>query len=142
MDVKSIDNNFASIKLKRGIMNNILLVFVALIVFVGFGTASAQSSNSNLPVKSFISQPLNAGKSFSKPRTIKMFRRIKRQMSMKQIIRLCGEPDKDIGSGIHIYVYKLADGSVVQVGTPDDKKILYVVQGTANGKDRYLLRNK
>ena len=63
-------------------------------------------------------------------------------MNMKQIIESCGEPDKDIGSGIHIYVYELADGSVVKIGTPDDKHIMYAMQVMANGKAHYLFKNK
>ena len=34
-----------------------------------------------------------------------------------------GEPDADIGSGIHIYVYNLDDGTQVTIGFTD--KILY-----------------
>ncbi|MDQ3712162.1 MAG: hypothetical protein M3388_08095 [Acidobacteriota bacterium] len=120
----------------------ILLIFIASMVFVGFGSPSAKSENPYLSVKSLMSQRHRASESFLKPRTIEMFRRIKRRMSMKQVIELCGEPDKDIGSGIHIYVFALADGSVVRVGTPDDERIMYVVHMLANGKERYLLRNK
>ena len=109
------------------------------IVFVGLSTSFAQSENPYLPVKSLMPQLSQASESLSKPRTIEMFQRIKRQMSMKQVIRLCGEPDKDIGRGIHIYVYELADGSVVRIGTPDDKKIIYVVHVLANGTARSVL---
>ena len=34
-----------------------------------------------------------------------------------------GQPDKDLGSGIHIYVYKLDDATEVWVGMTD--KIVY-----------------
>jgi hypothetical protein len=61
---------------------------------------------------------------------------------MKEVIRLCGEPDGDIGSGIHIYVYQLSDGSVVRVGTPDNKRIMYVVHVLTSGEERQLLRSK
>ena len=54
-----------------------------------------------------------AGKTTPGTCSVKALRRIKRKMSMKRIIKLCGEPEKDIGSGIHIYVYELADGSSV-----------------------------
>lgn len=40
--------------------------------------------------------------------TVERFLRIKRRMSMKSIIKLCGRAEKDIGSGIYIYVYQLA----------------------------------
>ncbi|MBI2811633.1 MAG: hypothetical protein HYX67_12520 [Candidatus Melainabacteria bacterium] len=42
----------------------------------------------------------------------------------KTVLNDFGEPLKDIGSGIHIYEYKLEDGSNVWVGCVD--KVLYV----------------
>ena len=66
-------------------------------------------------------------------RSINSFRRIDSRMSMKQIIRICGVPDKDVGSGIHIYVYNLSDGSLVRIGTPDNKRLIYVTHVLQNG---------
>ena len=37
-----------------------------------------------------------------------------------------GEPDSDSGSGLHLYLYKLADGSTVKVSTPDNDQIFYI----------------
>lgn len=73
--------------------------------------------------------------------TVERFLRIKRRMSMKDVIKLCGRPDRDIGSGIHIYVYQLADNSEVRVGTPDDHKLMYVVHVLPDGKKHDLLRS-
>jgi len=42
-----------------------------------------------------------------------------------------GEPHDDIGSGIHIYVYKLNDSTQVWIGYTD--KILYVNHVDSNG---------
>src|SRR6266536_2756050 len=72
-------------------------------------------------------------------RTIEVFHRIKPQMSMKQVIDICGVPDKDIGSGIHIYVYGLSDGSLVRIGTPDKKRLIYVVHVLPSGKARSII---
>ena len=46
-------------------------------------------------------------------------------MSYKAIRRTFGEPDRDIGSGIHIYVYMLDDSTEIRIGYTD--KILYAV---------------
>src|SRR5438067_6794354 len=73
-------------------------------------------------------------------RTIEVFHRIKRQMSMKQVIDICGVPDEDIGSGIHIYVYKLADGSLLRIGTPDKKRLIYVAHVLPNGEARSIIQ--
>lgn len=73
--------------------------------------------------------------------SVQALRRIKRKkMSMKQVVKLCGEPQRDIGSGIHIYVYELADGSAVWVGTPDRKRIIYVTHVLPGGERRGLFR--
>jgi hypothetical protein len=37
-------------------------------------------------------------------------------MSYQALVNKFGEPDEDIGSGIHIYVYHLTDGSAVYIG--------------------------
>lgn len=43
-----------------------------------------------------------------------------------QLSDILGEPDMDIGSGIHIFVYHLGDGTAVTVGTPDKAAVTYV----------------
>src|SRR5207237_8235294 len=60
-------------------------------------------------------------------RTIEAFRRLEPQMSMKQVIDICGVPDEDTGSGIHICDYKLSDRTLVSIGTPDTKRLIYLV---------------
>ena len=44
-------------------------------------------------------------------------------MKYNDLTRAFGEPDDDVGSGIHIYIYNLKDGTKVQIGYTD--KILY-----------------
>lgn len=44
-------------------------------------------------------------------------------MNYSDIVNAFGEPDEDIGSGIHIYVYKLKDGTAIWIGYTD--RILY-----------------
>src|SRR5215213_9538144 len=57
---------------------------------------------------------------------------LKADMSYPTIVNLFGAPDKDIGSGIHIYVYNLADGSAVWIGYTD--KILYAKHVNSAGQ--------
>lgn len=73
-------------------------------------------------------------------RTIEVFRRIKPNMSMKQVIEICGQPDEDIGSGIHIYQYKLSDDSLVRIGTPDKKRLIYVNHILVNGEGHSIIK--
>ena len=53
-------------------------------------------------------------------------------MSYDAIVNKFGEPDSDEGSGIHIYVYRLKDGTKIWIGYTD--KILYArhVDDTGN----------
>ncbi len=73
-------------------------------------------------------------------RSIAPFRLITDRLSMKQIVEVFGLPDKDIGSGIYIYVYNLKDRSQVRIGTPNGKQILYVVHSLENGQQHDLFR--
>lgn len=58
-------------------------------------------------------------------RSFEPFRKITSSMTMAEVIALCGVPDLDVGSGIHVFIYRLSDGSSVVVGTPDCKRLLY-----------------
>lgn len=44
-------------------------------------------------------------------------------MNYDAIVRVFGEPDADVGSGIHVYVYKLDDSTEVWIGYADS--VLY-----------------
>ncbi|WP_310418099.1 DUF4952 domain-containing protein [Chamaesiphon sp. OTE_8_metabat_110] len=65
-------------------------------------------------------------------RSIAPFRLITDRLSMKQVVEVFGLPDRDIGSGIYIYIYDLADRSQVIIGSPDGKRLLYVIHSQAN----------
>jgi hypothetical protein len=51
-------------------------------------------------------------------------------MDYNALVKTFGAPDGDIGSGIHIYVYKLCDGTSVMIGYSD--KILYAKHVDSN----------
>ena len=48
---------------------------------------------------------------------------LKSDMTYNSIVTKFGEPSKDIGSGIHIYVYQLSDSTQIWIGYVD--KIYY-----------------
>lgn len=48
---------------------------------------------------------------------------LKPDMTYNSIVAKFGEPSKDIGSGIHIYVYQLTDSTEIWIGYTD--KIIY-----------------
>ena len=57
---------------------------------------------------------------------------LKESMTYQQIVMLFGSPDGDIGSGIHIYVYNLADGTKMYIGYTD--RIHYARNLSADGQ--------
>ncbi|HKI00080.1 MAG TPA: hypothetical protein VJ999_13315 [Candidatus Sulfotelmatobacter sp.] len=56
--------------------------------------------------------------------------------TMVDVVRRCGLPDEDVGSGVYVFVYHLKDGSIISVSTPDLKRILvqHSPPATAVGK--------
>ncbi len=57
---------------------------------------------------------------------------LKSEMSYDLIVAKFGAPTKDIGSGIHIYVYQLTDSTEIWIGYTD--KILYARHVEKNGR--------
>ena len=57
---------------------------------------------------------------------------LKPDMTYDSIVSKFGEPSKDIGSGIHIYVYQLTDSIEIWIGYTD--KILYARHMDKNGQ--------
>jgi hypothetical protein len=66
-------------------------------------------------------------------RSVDAFKAVKKGSTFADVTAWVGEPDKDIGSGIHIFEYKLPDGSRVVVGTPDLKDVKYVRHADKDG---------
>jgi hypothetical protein len=71
---------------------------------------------------SILAQNTNADK--NKKNYTEFIKVIKPDMGYKDLVTHFGKPDKNIGSGVDIYVYNLGDSSKVMVGYSD--KILYV----------------
>ncbi|HKB37665.1 MAG TPA: hypothetical protein VKD72_14555 [Gemmataceae bacterium] len=67
-------------------------------------------------------------------RKLEDFRALKKSMSYADVVAWAGDADADAGSGIHIMVYKLSDGSRVLVGTPDLQKVLYIKHESKDGR--------
>jgi hypothetical protein len=67
-------------------------------------------------------------------RDIEAFRSLRRAMTMMDVVRKCGLPDEDQGSGLHVFVYRLRDGSAVYIGTGDLKSLLYAKHVDKSGK--------
>jgi hypothetical protein len=57
---------------------------------------------------------------------------LRADMDYAQIVNVFGEPDTDIGSGIHIYVYNMTDGSEVWIGYTN--QIMYARHMSSDGQ--------
>jgi hypothetical protein len=77
-----------------------------------------------------------------KARSVDCFRSLRRGMSMEAVVQKCGSPDDQLGSGSYIFVWRLADGSTVSIGTPHLEKICDVRYLDPNGKSSILLHCK
>ncbi len=61
--------------------------------------------------------------------TLQNFQLLKLGTDVKKVFSDYGEPLRDIGSGIHIYEYKLDDGSIIRVGCVTTVMYVDHVQG-------------
>jgi hypothetical protein len=73
-------------------------------------------------------------------RRIEAFRFLKKGMSYKEVISWVGEADRDVGSGIHIMVYDLDDGTFVGLGFPDFQRLVYAKHQPKDGNVRELAK--
>lgn len=62
---------------------------------------------------------------------------INKNMSDKTVIKTFGQPDDDVGSGLHIFIYKLTDGTTIDIGVTDF--IHYSNHRDANGHILHVL---
>jgi len=65
-----------------------------------------------------------------KQEALDKFKALRKGMSYEEMITIVGEPNQDIGSGIHVYLYKLPDGTEVIVGVGEG--LMYVKQKISN----------
>jgi len=70
----------------------------------------------------------------SKENTLKEFKSLKTGSAVSELFERFGQPEKDIGSGIHIYQYRLPDDSLIQVGCVEN--IFYVDHVVGNKRER------
>lgn len=96
---------------------------IALKQPVSAAPAHSESRQSS-PIKRTKSPPVSTSKL-----TLENFSRLEKGADMQSVLKEFGAPARDIGSGIHIYEYELADGSKVWVGGVE--KLFYVdhIQG-------------
>jgi hypothetical protein len=93
-----------------------LLLFLSL--FLLLATACLKKSTNDEP----------------QPNTIGYFtQHLQAGMSYQAIVDAFGNPDGDIGSGIHIYVYNLTDGTNVWIGY-NGTNIVYAQHRSSTGQ--------
>jgi hypothetical protein len=92
------------------------LVFMPLLL-IGCGRPHGQDA------------PTNSVAVVSPARTVETFRFIGPTTTVAEVNARLGQPERDAGSGMFIFAYRLTDGSEVLVGSPDGSRILYVRHG-------------
>ena len=77
-----------------------------------------------------------------KTQSIDCFRALTAEMSMHAVVQKCGRPDEELGSGFFIFVWHMADGSSIAIGTPSLDKIYDVTYTAPSGKISSFLRKQ
>jgi hypothetical protein len=65
--------------------------------------------------------------------SLEYYKTLRLDTLLSVIVEKVGQPDADIGSGIHIFVYKFPDGDQVWLGSADSNKIIYVKHRKSDG---------
>lgn len=93
--------------------------------------------NAQTPVSPLVTPP-------SAPRpTLTTFTNLPKILTYDELVRRAGPPDKDIGSGIFIWIYQLADGSTISASSGDaDGKRINSVTHIARDRRTELYRAK
>jgi hypothetical protein len=73
-------------------------------------------------------------------RTLESFRALKKAVAYSDVVAWVGFADKDVGSGIHVLVYGLADGSQVLLGFADFQSLMYVKHQLKKGEVEDLVK--
>lgn len=98
-----------------------------------------------------LEEPADSPESIAKPifpgaplkaQDIDCFRGFNHWTSVNAVVQKCGSPDEDLGSGVYIFVWRLADGSTVTLNTPDLSRIDYFRFRYPSGKNGSLLDSK
>jgi hypothetical protein len=73
-------------------------------------------------------------------RTRQAFLRLRKGIPYSEVVPWVGAADRDVGSGIHVLVYNLADGSRLYLGFPHFQSMVYARLLDKNGKMRDLIK--
>jgi hypothetical protein len=73
-------------------------------------------------------------------RSLDAFRALKKGIPLTEVIAWVGDPDRDVGSGMLVMEYKLADGSRVLVGFVKRESLMYVNHEGKDGKVTELVK--
>lgn len=92
------------------------ILIIPIILFFSCLTALAQNNSNALTVDDFKSN-------------------LKQDMDNKTIVETFGQPNKNIGSGICIFIYELSDSTTMIIGCTD--RVLYAHQSDKDGHNIY-----
>jgi hypothetical protein len=78
-----------------------------------------------------------------KTKSVDCFRTLTPEMSVQAVVRKCGRPDEEVGSGaIFTFVWHMPDGSSVSIGTSTLERISEVKYTNESGNSSSLLHGK
>ena len=71
-------------------------------------------------------------------KTVETFKFIGPETTMPRVFAAVGHEDRDLGSGLMIYEYRLKDGTFVWIGTTSPSHIVYVRHGRTMDENELL----
>ena len=110
--------------------NNIAIICGLIIVLTFVGCADKDLPDK--PTNQSTVQP-------STQRDFDLFKNVNMSTTIEEIITSFGQPDRDIGSGIHIFVYNLKDATSIWIGSADNQSIMYLDYVSAKGEHQRML---
>ena len=122
-------------KINNYVAWTILVVAAVLVAIMSLCTHASPDSSATATYAS--STPKNALRY-----SIDYYKSLSLNTPLATITSKIGKPDADIGSGIHIFVYKLPHNEAVWIGSADLQKLMYVKQKKADGTFVNLLYNR
>jgi hypothetical protein len=99
----------------------VVIIFAGVVYYFGFA-ANKNINESNV-----------TGSEKVLAHTLNDFKKLKLGTSYSDVEKQFGKPDKDVGSGIRIFVYTLSDGSQVWLGFAELNNLMYVKHRLNNG---------
>ncbi len=110
----------------------LVLLFLGYLCYIEFYSSPTVSKESAVKGETIAEA---RQKSAQSRKEVEIFKNLRAGMSYSEAEEIVGKPDDEIGSGMYIYRYSMADGTNVVLGFVDLDHLLYAKHQLKNGAD-------